>query len=61
MWVDQENWVNDMAVDVLDEDAKEVLPLLHTLHSYSRLMGVSCAFHRRRSPLDPPTSRSCRT
>lgn len=24
MWVDQDNWVNDMAVDVLDEDAKEV-------------------------------------
>lgn len=27
LWVDQENWVNDLAVEVLDEDAKEEKPI----------------------------------
>ena len=40
MWVDQDNWVNDLTVDVLDEDAKEEKPIGSTHFSLLPYMNI---------------------
>lgn len=41
MWVDQDNWINDLQVDVLDEDSKEEKPIGSTHFSVLPYMKFS--------------------
>jgi Ca2+-dependent lipid-binding protein len=41
MWVDQDNWVNDLVIDVLDEDTKEDKPIGSTHFSVLSYMKIA--------------------